>query len=457
MTVSADVDGPWEPAVDRHGRHHHVRRRDPDERSRRGGRHRDPSAPRRARPSRERRPARRRPGQRPCPAARSPATDTSPAHVRRPGLDTDRRRGRGDRVRARPRRRSIGDPRHRVGAGPHHLRPARRRRCSTVSSRPTPRSRPATPAGRSSTPSARWSASTRRSPVATPRSPPATSASRSPSRRLLPDRRIAARAGRWRRSARRASSGSALADRTTVVRARSSTDVETGPRRPRPGSSSGDVVIAVDGSPIDGVPASWPRSATTSRATRPRSSVHPRRRDHSMVADTGRAPRNRADRQGPPVRDWFHKRLDRNLRAVVVRGNAPIAFHSRVRRLLRAPTCIAIDVRVSLIRRVVRRQGPHGNNLTECSARPAWAAEHLRENRTGSKRWSCMQWIAHAGLDQLEGMPQWRQTVILGEKVGMTQKWVDDKVVPVTVLRVEPMRVVQIKTDRTRWLHAPCR
>jgi len=38
------------------------------------------------------------------------------------------------------------------------------------------------------------------------------------------------------------------------------------------------------------------------------------------------------------------------------------------------------------------------------------------------------------------------QTVILGEKVGMTQKWVDDKIVPVTVLRVEPMRVVQIKT-----------
>ena len=37
-------------------------------------------------------------------------------------------------------------------------------------------------------------------------------------------------------------------------------------------------------------------------------------------------------------------------------------------------------------------------------------------------------------------------TVILGEKVGMTQKWVDDKVVPVTVLRVDPMRVVQIKT-----------
>jgi len=37
-------------------------------------------------------------------------------------------------------------------------------------------------------------------------------------------------------------------------------------------------------------------------------------------------------------------------------------------------------------------------------------------------------------------------TVILGEKVGMTQKWVDDKVVPVTVIRVDPLRVVQIKS-----------
>jgi large subunit ribosomal protein L3 len=38
------------------------------------------------------------------------------------------------------------------------------------------------------------------------------------------------------------------------------------------------------------------------------------------------------------------------------------------------------------------------------------------------------------------------QTAIVGEKVGMTQKWVDDRIVPVTVLKVEPMRVVQIKT-----------
>ena len=37
-------------------------------------------------------------------------------------------------------------------------------------------------------------------------------------------------------------------------------------------------------------------------------------------------------------------------------------------------------------------------------------------------------------------------TAIVGEKVGMSQKWVNDKVVPVTVLRVEPMRIVQVKT-----------
>ncbi len=35
---------------------------------------------------------------------------------------------------------------------------------------------------------------------------------------------------------------------------------------------------------------------------------------------------------------------------------------------------------------------------------------------------------------------------IVGEKVAMSQVWVDDKVVPVTVLRVEPARIVQVKT-----------
>src|SRR5688500_8306191 len=38
------------------------------------------------------------------------------------------------------------------------------------------------------------------------------------------------------------------------------------------------------------------------------------------------------------------------------------------------------------------------------------------------------------------------QQAIVAEKVGMTQKWVDDRVVPVTVLRVEPARIVQVKT-----------
>ena len=35
---------------------------------------------------------------------------------------------------------------------------------------------------------------------------------------------------------------------------------------------------------------------------------------------------------------------------------------------------------------------------------------------------------------------------IMSEKVGMSQKWVDDKVVRMTVLHVEPMRIVQVKT-----------
>ena len=36
---------------------------------------------------------------------------------------------------------------------------------------------------------------------------------------------------------------------------------------------------------------------------------------------------------------------------------------------------------------------------------------------------------------------------VVGEKIGMTQVWDDaNRVVPVTVLRVEPMRVVQVKT-----------
>ncbi len=39
---------------------------------------------------------------------------------------------------------------------------------------------------------------------------------------------------------------------------------------------------------------------------------------------------------------------------------------------------------------------------------------------------------------------------IVGEKVGMTQVWDDDNnVVPVTVLRVTPCRIVQVKSPET--------
>ncbi|MEM9891980.1 MAG: 50S ribosomal protein L3 [Actinomycetota bacterium] len=42
------------------------------------------------------------------------------------------------------------------------------------------------------------------------------------------------------------------------------------------------------------------------------------------------------------------------------------------------------------------------------------------------------------------------QKALVGEKVGMTQVWDDDnRIVPVTVLRVTPCRVVQIKTAAT--------
>ena len=42
------------------------------------------------------------------------------------------------------------------------------------------------------------------------------------------------------------------------------------------------------------------------------------------------------------------------------------------------------------------------------------------------------------------------QKAIVGEKVGMTQVWTQDRrVVPVTVLRVEPLRIVQVKTKES--------
>lgn len=43
---------------------------------------------------------------------------------------------------------------------------------------------------------------------------------------------------------------------------------------------------------------------------------------------------------------------------------------------------------------------------------------------------------------------------IVGEKVGMTQIWEDDRVVPVTVIRVSALRVVQVKTPERDGYHA---
>ena len=45
---------------------------------------------------------------------------------------------------------------------------------------------------------------------------------------------------------------------------------------------------------------------------------------------------------------------------------------------------------------------------------------------------------------------------IVGEKVGMTQIWDDQhRAIPVTVLRVAPVRIVQVKTPETRGLRGP--
>ena len=38
---------------------------------------------------------------------------------------------------------------------------------------------------------------------------------------------------------------------------------------------------------------------------------------------------------------------------------------------------------------------------------------------------------------------------LVGEKVGMTQVWKDDVIVPVTVVQVDPCRIVQVKTTET--------
>jgi len=65
-------------------------------------------------------------------------------------------------------------------------------------------------------------------------------------------------------------------------------------------------------------------------------------------------------------------------------------------------------------------------------------AEHLRERAVEVNPAAAGMWKEAAAM---------AQKAIVGEKVGMTQVWgADNRVVPVTVLRVQPARIVQVKT-----------
>jgi large subunit ribosomal protein L3 len=48
-----------------------------------------------------------------------------------------------------------------------------------------------------------------------------------------------------------------------------------------------------------------------------------------------------------------------------------------------------------------------------------------------------------------ERPPAMATRALVGEKVGMTQVWRDDVIVPVTVVKVDPCRIVQVKTTAT--------
>ncbi len=96
-----------------------------------------------------------------------------------------------------------------------------------------------------------------------------------------------------------------------------------------------------------------------------------------------------------------------------------------------------------------RARGPHGDNRTRCSAGPR-PAEHLRERHRSARRGRCR--LRETSNSAIRPGPDERaaamaQKAIVGEKVGMTQVWAEDnRIVPVTVLKVEPARIVQVKT-----------
>src|ERR1051325_3006696 len=54
--------------------------------------------------------------------------------------------------------------------------------------------------------------------------------------------------------------------------------------------------------------------------------------------------------------------------------------------------------------------------------------------------------LARLGRVRMEKAADMALKAIVGEKVAMSQVWVNDKAVPVPVLKVEPARIVQVKT-----------
>ena len=74
----------------------------------------------------------------------------------------------------------------------------------------------------------------------------------------------------------------------------------------------------------------------------------------------------------------------------------------------------------------------------------------MNRSRSVSLRRGSRQ-ASRAGTKAEKDVAAMATRAIVGEKVGMTQVWDDDnRVVPVTVLRVRPCRVVQVKTQRAR-------
>ena len=121
-------------------------------------------------------------------------------------------------------------------------------------------------------------------------------------------------------------------------------------------------------------------------------------------------------------------------------GATPIASQGCVRATCRR--------RCSVINRCLSRPSPTSGPEPLSNTRELVLRTLVRPV-PGTASGGAFAWRArdHPRAWTTERLPDMAQQAIVGEKVGMTQTWVDDKVVPVTVLRVEPMRIVQIKTN----------